>query len=183
MIDQGPEERADPDDGLWLAAAERRAEDDAALTERIEVEQATSGWASQLPTSVGRVMQVRTSDAVQHEGVVAETGRDWMLLSLPRRARLLMLSEVVALVEPTAVDPALTHSGRRGLSLGVGSVYRRWGRVRSAVTVALRDGSQVSGQVRSVLADAAVLRTDSGLTLTLPFDAVVWATGEGLSAE
>jgi len=160
------------DDALIEADAERR-ELDAEVVERVEVEQAATPWGALLAGSLGREVALEVA-GVTHRGIVEASGSDWCLLESDGSAVLVPLSQVVTATGLHAAAP-------NTLSLaGIGSVLRRWRRMRSVVTVQLRDGSARSGQVAEVLADAFTLSSSGDVAerVTIPGAAVRWVSGD-----
>lgn len=174
----GPE-RGDPSDAELLAGEFERRDDDAEVAERVQVELATTPWVEMLAGSAGAAVDVVLSDGVRHRGVVAEIGDGWCLLDVDGRAVLLPLGQVVVL--SGLRGPALRAGGRPGM----GSVLRRWGRMRCGVTVHLMDGSTRSGLVADVLADAFALAPDggSGGWLLVPQSGLRWMVGDLFTPE
>lgn len=171
----GPE-RGDPrDDALIEADAERR-DLDAEVVERVEVEQAATPWSALLAGSLGREVTLDVAGVV-HRGRVGAAGADWCLLECEGGAVLVPLTQVLAASGLQAAAPAAVSRA------GIGSVLRRWRRMRSAVSVHLVDGSTRRGQVAEVLADAFTLTaTDDQVTrVTIPGAAVRWVSGEPVS--
>ncbi|MCZ3389620.1 MAG: hypothetical protein LH645_11000 [Actinomycetia bacterium] len=169
----GPE-RGDPSDAELVAGESERRDDDAEVAERVQVELAATPWLEVLAGSVGGTVELVISDGVRHRGIVAEVGDGWCLLEVGGRSVLLPLGQVVAL------------SGLRGQALracarpGMGSVLRRWGRMRCVVTAHLVDGSTRSGPVVDVLVDAFALAAAGGPggLLIVPHSGVRWLVGD-----
>lgn len=174
----GPE-RGDPSDAELLAGEFERRDDDAEVAERVQVELATTPWGEMLAGSGGAAVEIVVSDGVLHQGVVADVGDGWCLLEVDGRAVLLPLDQVVVL--SGLRGPVLRAGGRPG----VGSVLRRWGRMRCGVTVHLLDGSTRSGLVVDVLADAFALAPTggSGGLLIVPHSGVRWMVGDLFTPE
>lgn len=168
----GPE-RGDPrDDALIEAEADRR-DRDAEVVERVEVEQAATPWSALLAGSLGREITVDLA-GVRHRGSVGACGSDWCLLESDGSAVLVPLVQVLAATGLEAAAPAAVSRA------GVGSVLRRWRRMRTVVTVHLSDGSTRSGQVAEVFADAFTLSSagDADTRVTIPRAAVRWVGGD-----
>lgn len=172
-------ERGDPSEiGLMADEAERR-DDDLGVTERIQVEHAVTGWGQLLAGCVEAVVEIVTSDGVQHRGRVVDVGSGWCLLDVADRGVLVSSGQV------------LTVSGLRGPNsvavrrLGIGAVLRRWSKLRCVVAVHLVDGSTRNGRVGEVLADAFSLFTESGRdgSLMIPNTSLRWVMGDLLSDE
>lgn len=176
---QSEPERGDPDDAALLAAEARRRDDDAQVSERLQVERAATPWRELLAGSAGRSVEIVTSDGVRHRGSVGQVGDSWCLLEVAGRAVLVPLGQV------------LTVAGLRGpaprsvAGPGMGSVLRRWSQLRCTVTAHLRDGSSRTGQVVDVVGDAFALALDAGPngSLTVPTAAVRWVVGDSLTDE
>ena len=172
-------ERGDPSDAGLLAGESQRRDDDAEVAERVQVEQAATPWAELIAGSAGGPVEVVISDGVRHRGVIDEVGDGWCLLEVDGRSVLVPLGQVVAVAGLRG--PAPRVSARPG----VGSVLRRWSRMRCTVTVHLIDGSTRSGPVVDVLADAFGLALDGGSDgfLVVPHTAVRWLVGDLFTSE
>lgn len=170
-------EAGDPSDEALLAADAESRERDADVTERLAVERATTRWAELLAGSVGGGVALICLDSTPLRGSVLEAGPDWCVLDVDGRALLVPLRQV------------LTASGLRraapgaGTRAGMGWVLRRWGQMRSDLTVHLVDGSVLRGQVAAVLADAFTLRADDiqQTLITIPNTAICRVAGDVLS--
>jgi hypothetical protein len=171
----GPE-RGDPRDEVLIEADADRRDLDAEVVERVEVEQAATPWGALLAGSLGREITLEVA-GVMHRGRVSACGSDWCLLESEGSTVLVPLSQVLAATGLAAAAPAAVSRA------GIGSVLRRWRRMRSAVSVQLSDGSTRSGQVAEVLADAfTVSIADVVATrVTIPIAAVRWVSGDPVS--
>jgi hypothetical protein len=159
-----------------INADTQRREMDADVGERVEVEQAATPWAALLAGSLGREVTLEVT-GVSLRGRVSASGADWCLLTGDGSAVLVPLVQVVAASGLDAADPAAVSRA------GLGSVLRRWRRMRSEVTVRLRDDSTRSGQVVDVLADGFTMSSsaDGATKVTIPGTAVRWVSGDLLS--
>jgi hypothetical protein len=160
---------------LIEADAERR-DLDAEVAERVEVENAATLWGALLAGSLGREVALEVA-GVTHRGLVGASGSDWCLLEGDGTAVLVPLAQVVTATGLHTAAPAAVSL------IGIGSVLRRWRRMRSVVTVHLRDGSTRSGQVVEVLADAFTMASsdDTAARVTIPGAAVRWVSGAPVS--
>lgn len=171
----GPE-RGDPQDDALIEADAERRDLDAEVVERVEVEHAATPWGALLAGSLGREVTLDVAGVV-HRGSVGACGSDWCLLERDGSAVLVPLVQVVATTGLHAAAPAAVSLA------GIGSVLRRWRRMRSVVTVHLSDGSTRSGQVVEVLADAFTMTSsdDAAARVTVPDAAVRWVSGDPVS--
>jgi hypothetical protein len=177
-LSSGPE-RGNPSDAGLVAHELRRRDDDAEVAERVLVEQAATPWTELLAGSTGLPVEIIGSDGAPHRGVVAEVGDGWCLLEVDGRSVVLSLGHVVAVsglggpAAPAVARPLL------------GSVLRRWGRMRYAITAHLLDGSTRRGPVVEVFADAFALAPDSGPDglVIIPHSAVRHVVGELFTPE
>jgi hypothetical protein len=172
-------ERGDPSDAELVAVEAERRDDDAGVTERVQVERAATPWSVLLAGSGDGLVEVVTGEGLRHRGTVSEVGDSWCLLDAGDRAVLVPLGQV------------LTVTGLRRPDLhpvacpGMGSVLRRWGQMRCVITARLLDGSSRSGHVSDVIADAFALGPDSGpgSSLMIPNTAVRWIVGSPFTDE
>lgn len=168
----GPE-RGDPSDDALIEADSERRDLDAEVVERVEVEHAATPWGALLAGSLGREVTLDVAGVI-HRGSVCVSGSDWCLLEKDGSAVLVPLVQVLAATGLHAAAPAAISPA------GLGSVLRRWRRMRSEVTVHLCDGSRRQGQVLEVLADAFTISSSDDLAerVTIPGSAVRWVSGE-----
>ncbi|MCZ3387189.1 MAG: hypothetical protein LH630_09565 [Actinomycetia bacterium] len=171
--------RGDPSDAELLAGDQERRNNDAELTERLEVERASTSWHELLAGSLQRVVEVVTGDGVRHRGRVVDVGDGWFLLEVAGRAVLIPSCQVLTVGELRRREVGSVV--RRGM----GSVLRTWARMQCMLTVHLLDGSSRNGRVTDVLADAFTLAPDSDFEgpLTIPRAAIRWVVGDGVNEE
>lgn len=164
-------EPGDPSDAALIWADEARRAADAAVDERIEVESAVTPWSALVVAAQGQVVEAATSDGVHHSGRLTSSGDGWVVVETASDHRLLLLDRIISMAGLGVAAPAPR------VTLGPGSVLRRWSQLDSVVAVHLVDGSLVHGRITAVFADAIGLRTDtpSG-RLVLPLRGVVWAS-------
>jgi hypothetical protein len=87
-------------------------------------------------------------------GQLRAVGADWLLMSAgPAREALVPLAAVLAVTGLTRQSRAPGAEGEVGARLRVAYALRALARDRAGVTIALRDGSQVSGTLDRVGAD------------------------------
>ena len=172
-------ERGDPSDAELVAVESERRDDDAGVTERVQVERAATPWSALLAGSGDCPVEIVTGDGIGHRGTVAEVGDSWCLLDSGGRAVLVPFGQVLTVTGLRRADPDPVARPR------MGAVLRSWGQMRCAVTVRLLDGSSRTGQVVEVLSDAFALRLDGGLagSLTIPSTAVRWIVGDRFTDE
>lgn len=136
------------------AEALEQAELDAEIADRSRAEQATVELSARLAAAAGGPITLRLPGLGEVDGVLETVGQDWLLLSQSDGQELLVLSAAVTAVRdlgrraqaPTARSSVLAR-------LGVLAPMRAIVRDRSAVRVALRDGSSVTGTPERVGAD------------------------------
>ena len=170
-------EPGDPSDEALLAAdAESRARD-ADVTERVAVERAATRWSELLAGSAGTAVALVCLDSTALHGVVVESGADWCVLEVDGRAFLVPLRQVLTVSGLNRAAP------RVGTRAGMGWVLRRWGQMRSDLTVHLVDRAVLRGQVVDVLADAFTLGADDPrqARITIPHTAVCRVAGDPFS--
>jgi hypothetical protein len=169
-------ERADPGDPFARQGLERH-EDDEATTERLEVEWAATSWHSLLLGARGHPVALTVSTGGAVEGMVSDVGDSWCLVDVGGGSVVVVLAHVVSMqAAPRAVPP-------RTLEPTLGSVMRRWARMRSPVSLQLSDGRVVAGQVRHVLADAVTVAASRASVVAVPYTALVTARGPRLVNE
>lgn len=180
MTSAWPEEhRGDPSDDALLADESERRDDDAQVAERVQVERAATALPDLLSGSVGRRVEVLSTDGTMHRGVVGQVGDGWFLVDDGGRSHLIPLGQVVTVAGVSGPVP------RSMAAAGMGWSLRRWSEMWSVVTVYLSDGSSRTGHVGDVFADAFVLVSVDGFEgrLTVPMTAVLWMAGDLLSDE
>jgi hypothetical protein len=170
-------EPGDPSDTPLVAYANERVADDEAATERVEVEWAATSWTSLLSSS-GGPLELSMVDGSRVSGPLVDTGDSWGLVAVGDQFVLVRLQHVTSEAGATSVVPRAGRSSR-----GVGWVFRRWARMRSAVSVQLVSADRLHGTVGQVLADAVQLVVDqeSPRRVLIPTAAIVCASGDPFS--
>jgi hypothetical protein len=136
-----------------LAAAEA-ADLDPEVADRTRREAALLGLVDRARAAVGHPVVVRVHGAGPVDGVLAEVGAAWLLVTeTGGREVLVPLAGVVSLAGLRAWTGAPGEAGQVFARLGLGSALRAIARDRSPVQVCLGDGSVVSGTVDRVGAD------------------------------
>jgi hypothetical protein len=154
-----------------LAAADADLERDAEAAERTRIERAAITLADRLRAARAPV-RVSVVGAAAVGGLVAEVGSDAVLLHPPVSGR--HEQHLVRLEAVTEVDGldrgALAPRGRLH-PRSTAALLRGWCRDRSAVSVALVDGSVRTGVAGAAYADHLDLLTPSG-PVAVPFTAL-----------
>ena len=170
-------EPGDPSDEALLAADAESRERDAEVMERVAVERAATRWSELLAGSAGSAVALVCLDSTALHGVVVESGADWCVLEVEGRAFLVPLRQVLSVSGLQRAAP------RVGTRAGMGWVLRRWGQMRSDLTVHLVDRAVLHGRVVDVLADAFTLGADDPqeARITIPYTAVCRVAGDPFS--
>ena len=171
------DEPGDPSDTALVAYANERVADDEAATERVEVEWAATSWTSLLSSS-GGPLELSMVDGSRVAGRLVDTGDSWGLMAAGDQFVLVRLQHVASVRGAISVVPRAGRSSR-----GVGWVFRRWARMRSALSVQLVSGDRLHGTIGQVLADAVQLVVDleSPRRVLIPTPAIVCASGDPFS--
>ena len=162
---------------LEAAAA---AELDGELADRTRREAALLGLVDRARAAVGHPVVVRVRGAGPVDGVLAEVGAQWLLVTeTGGRDVIVPLAAVVSLAGLRAWSAAPGSGGQVFARLGLGSALRGIGRDRVPVQVVLTDGSVVAGTVDRVGADFVEVtehavgeprrRADTSGVRTVPF--------------
>jgi hypothetical protein len=136
-----------------LDAAEA-SERDAEVADRTRRETALLGLVDRARAAAGHPVVLRVLGAGAVEGVLAEVGSQWLLLTeTAGREVLVSLPAVVSLAGMRAWSEAPGSGGQVFARLGLGSALRGIARDRMPVQVWLTDASVLSGTVDRVGAD------------------------------
>jgi hypothetical protein len=136
------------------AEALERADRDVEIADRTRIEIAAVPLRDRLAAAAGQPVRLRCAAGVAVTGRLAQVGPDWALVDEGGgREALVRLAAVLAVggVSRRAVDAA--PAGSVASRLGVRHVLRGIARDRSAVLVALADGTSVTGTIDRVGAD------------------------------
>ena len=161
-------------------AAERRAELEDEVAERVRIERARIHLADRLDAHRGAGLALETAGGGTVQGVVREVGQDWLRLGARGGDHLVGLWAITGLSGlGTRARPAGEELARRVTWV---TVMRALSRDRVPVRVANTAGGLVEGRVERVLADHLDLavgpspREMRGVR-TLPFSAIAWVGG------
>ncbi|SNC71504.1 hypothetical protein SAMN05445756_1514 [Kytococcus aerolatus] len=163
-------------------AAERRAELEDEVAERVRIERARISLMDRLDAHRGRTLALETVGGGVVQGEVREVGEDWLRLSTRGGDRLVGRWAVAGVAGLTArARPAGESVARRVTWV---SVLRELSRDRSSVRVAGSQGGLVEGRVDRVLADHLDLAVgptarEARSVRVIPFEAVAWVGGPG----
>ena len=172
----GDGERADPVDRLVDLERQRR-EDDEATAERLEVEWATTSWYSLVAGACGDTAEFTLSTGAVVEGTVIDVGDSWCLVDVTSGSVAVALEHVLSMRADRRASPPRT------VRPTIGSVLRRWARMRAEVSFELSGGRVVVGRVRNVLADAVTVAASPTTVRVFPFSGLVTVRGPRLTVE
>lgn len=180
------DERADGGDLSAEPGRQRRLDDDAAA-ERREVEWSATAWHSLVVGACGHEIELTTSTGTVVAGSVVDVGSRWCLVDTGGGSVAVSLDHIVSMQAPLRATPP------RPIQRTLGSVLRRWARMRAELSLELVDARMRVGRVRQVLADAVTLEVAGdqdlvggdrrGVAMTVPLDAVVTVRGPRLGLE
>jgi hypothetical protein len=133
------------------AASLTAADLDGEVAERTRIESGRLTLVARLAGAIGHQVELRCAGAGSCRGLLAEVGKDWLLLADSGGTELLV---------PTASLLSVSGLGRRSvvpaaspIELGLRSVLRRVARDRAPVRAMLVDGATVAGTVDRVGVD------------------------------
>ena len=153
-------------EGLHLA--ERAAR----VAELSPSEYAETVLSARLHASVGCQVALFLGGSGSVEGVLANAGRDWVLVRHEHAETLVRTATVVRLRGASGrSSPERTRSVTA--RLGLGSALRRLAAERERVAVTLTGGDVVRGRLLRIGADFAELASEAGPVELVPFDGVV----------
>lgn len=168
------DERADGDD-LSAEYGRRRREDDDAAAERRDVEWAATPWHSLVVGSCGHEVELTLTTGSVVAGEVTDVGGSWCLVATGGSAVAVILEHVTSMRAPLRTTPP----GR--IQRPLGSVLRRWARMRGDVSLELADGTVCRGKVRHVLSDAVLVASDHDpVGRVIPLTALISVRGPRL---
>jgi hypothetical protein len=133
---------------------ERSAEEAAEIADRTRREQAQLRFVDRLRAAVGIEIAVNVLGLGSASGRIADVGPDWLLLAEASGRNLLLRQAAILGVTGLglhAVEPG--SEGRVSARLDLRSALRAIARDRSPVTIALVDGSRLTGTIDRSAAD------------------------------
>lgn len=159
------------------------AELDAEVADRTRRESALVAMVDRLRGATGARMSVRVAGAGVVDGVLLETGSEWLLLAEHGGREALLPVAAVVSVAGLGVRTA-APAGQVFARLGLAAALRAIARDRAAVSVGLVDGSVLTGTLDRVGADFAEVSVHGGGEAPrraevrgvrlLPFAALAW---------
>jgi len=169
-------ERADGGD-VSAEHGRRRLEDDEAVSERQGVEWAATSWQSLVVGACGHDVELTLSTGSVVTGPVVDVGSSWCLVEMGAGSVAVLLGQVVSM------RATLRATAARTVQRTLGSVLRRWARMRAEVSLEVVDGRVIRGRLRHVLSDAVTLADPRDVATTVPLSAMVAVRGPRLSVD